>query len=141
MKWNTKHWMRYTRIYNIYHLMKRRCTNPKDPYYENYWGRWIKYDLTWDKFINFYNDMKEWYKDNLTLDRRDNDWHYCKSNCRWVTQLIQWQNRWNNNSYEWKCLAEWSRITWLKEWTIRSRLKLGWTYQQAIETQLHCKRV
>jgi hypothetical protein len=37
--------------------------------------------------------MKKWYSDELTLERMDNDWNYCKSNCTWATKKQQANNR------------------------------------------------
>lgn len=41
----------------------------------------------------FWADMKGTYRDDLTLDRTDNNKPYCKSNCEWVTIQVQLQNR------------------------------------------------
>lgn len=96
---NKKHWFAswkcLTRIYRIHTCMKSRCNNPNRKDYKYYWWRWITYDPKWETFEGFYEDMKEWYQEHLTIDRRENDWNYCKLNCRWVTMLEQSKNKRN----------------------------------------------
>lgn len=91
----TTHWMTWSRIYRIWNQIKMRCWNPNVKRYNDYGGRWITYDPRWEKFENFYEDMKEWYSDNLTIDRKENDWNYCKDNCRWATYKEQNNNKRN----------------------------------------------
>lgn len=77
----------YTREYNIWRLMKRRCNNKNDPHYDFYGGRGIKVCDEWQKSDAFL----EWayangYADNLELDRIDPDGNYEPSNCQWITK-------------------------------------------------------
>ena len=45
-------------------------------------------------FINFYNwSLENGYEDSLTISRTDNSGNYEPSNCKWVTTLVQAQNR------------------------------------------------
>ena len=92
-KRNTKHWLSNTRWNNIYQWMKQRCYNIRHDAYNNYWWRWITICDSWLSSIeNFYEDMKEWYSDDLTIDRIDNNWNYCKKNCKWSTKKEQSNN-------------------------------------------------
>lgn len=124
----TTHGMRWTRIHTIRGLMKQRCNNNKDIAYKYYWGRWITYDLKREKFENFYEDMKDAYREGLTVDRVDNNWNYCKGNCRRATRKEQSNNKRTNRLivYKWqkKTLQQWSENTWIKRWTISRRLKM-----------------
>ena len=88
-----KHDMSRTRQYKIWADIKVRCTNPNNSHYYLYGGRGITYDKRWEKFENFWEDMKEGYQDNLTIDRINSDGNYVKDNCRWVTKSIQAVNR------------------------------------------------
>lgn len=87
-----RHGGRFTRAYSIWTNMKTRCNNPdfKDAKYYSEKGR--TYEPRWEFFENFLIDMGE-PPAGLTLDRKDNNLGYTKENCRWVTPLIQGQNR------------------------------------------------
>lgn len=90
------HWMWRTRIYKIWQWMKSRCNVSTLECYKYYGWRWITYNKKWEKFEEFFKDMKEWYSDNLTLDRINNDWNYEKWNCRWATRIQQANNKSNS---------------------------------------------
>lgn len=85
----------YSRIYNIHRTMKSRCSNPKLPCYKNYGGRGISVCEEWKKsFVPFYEwAMANGYRDDLQIDRIDNDGNYEPSNCRWVTPKENARNR------------------------------------------------
>jgi len=88
----TRHQMTNSRLYQIWENIIQRCTNPKAPNYHNYGGRGIKLCDEWKSFINFYEDMKEGYADELSIDRINNDGDYEKGNCRWATRKAQSNN-------------------------------------------------
>lgn len=68
---------------------RTRCQNPRDPGYQNYGARGIEFRF---KTIE---EACMWVKDNLglrqdlTLDRVDNDGHYQRGNLRWATYRQQ----------------------------------------------------
>lgn len=126
-----KHGMYQTRIYSIWENMKARCNCPSEKHYMNYGGRGIKVCQSWNEFENFYKwAIQNGYNDNLTIDRIDNDKGYSPDNCRFVSRIVQQNNRrvnktitYNNETHT---IAEWSRIKNIKASTIRARLKYGW---------------
>lgn len=97
LKVNTKHGLSHSRIKRIYNNMHSRCDNPNTPKFKNHGGRGIKVCDEWsgkNGFINFYKwAINNGYSDDLTLDRQDNNGNYKPSNCRWVDQDTQHENR------------------------------------------------
>jgi len=126
------------RIYRIWRNMKSRCSNPKTPKYKNYGGRGITVCSDWLTFENFYNwAMANGYRDNLTIERIDNDGDYCPENCKWATYKEQALNSRQNHiiSYEGKSktLKEWAAILGMKYTTLEARLnQYGWDIEKAI---------
>jgi len=121
------------RLYRIWKWIKTRCNNKNQDSYESYWGRWITYDKKWEKFENFYKDMKKWYKEHLTIDRKDNDLGYNKDNCRWATRKQQVRNRRDNIKYRWINVIEICKNRWLNYSKIRVRIHRWWSIEKALE--------
>lgn len=119
----TTHWMTWTKIYYVYNELYKRCNNLNHTRYKDYGWRWIKCE--WNTFDQFYKDMWDDYKEWLSIERIDNNWNYCKNNCRWATMKEQARNTRQNIKYEWKCLKEWSEMLWLKYTTLYMRIKRG----------------
>lgn len=88
-----KHGMHGTRIYFTWQNMKARCHNPENHHFKWYGARGIRVCEEWrNSFEAFYDwAMANGYRDDLTIDRIDNDGNYEPSNCRFVT--IADQNR------------------------------------------------
>lgn len=114
-----KHGKTKTRQHNLWAGIIDRCYNPKNQDYYNYGGRGIAVCKEWlDKekgFINFYNwAMTNGYKDDLTIDRINNNKDYSPDNCRWATWIEQAKNRRCNHlvTYEGEThnLKEWAKI-------------------------------
>lgn len=124
---NHKHKMSGTRIYREWQSMKGRCYNQNDPRYDGWGGRGITVCEEWkNSFEKFFEwAMNNGYRNDLTLDRIDNDGNYEPKNCRWATQKEQSRNRSSNirikigNST--KTLIEWCEIFNLDYGKIRAR--------------------
>lgn len=126
------HWLSNSHLYKIFYWIKSRCNNTKDTWYINYWWRGIK--CKWNSFEEFYQDMKDTYKEWLTIDRINNEWNYCKENCRWADRAEQSRNRRNSIIYNWKCLSEWSIELWIPYNTLLSRYtRYWWSIERTLE--------
>ena len=130
-KERSRHNMKNTRIYNIWHSIKQRCFYKKSISFPSYGGRGITMCNEWLDFINF----KDWalssgYADNLSIDRKEVNGNYEPSNCRWFTSIQQANNRRNSNpiTFNGKTLSlkEWSRIYNIKTPTLKNRLNNNW---------------
>lgn len=138
-----KHGLINIRLYKIWNGIKNR-TNPnskfKNTSYKNYSGRNIKMCDEWkNNFIAFYNwAISNGYKDNLTIDRIDNNGDYEPSNCRWITIKQQQNNKRNNRritfNNETYTISEWNDILNYPYGLIKTRLHRGWSIERAMTT-------
>jgi hypothetical protein len=91
---NYRHGGRYTRLYEIWLGMKKRCYNRNHRAFKHYGARGIKVCKAWHSFPAFRNWSKaNGYRNNLTIDRIYSDKGYYPSNCRWATYREQAQYR------------------------------------------------
>lgn len=91
---NKTHGMKNTRIYRIWNGMKNRCNNPNSCNAHYYYERGITVCKEWESFEVFYEwAQKSGYRDDLSIDRIDNDKGYEPQNCRWVSAKEQAHNR------------------------------------------------
>lgn len=116
------------RLKSIYKNMKSRCYNPNVPCYKHYGGRGI---TICDEWLNSFDSFEQWalsngYADSLTIDRIDNDKDYSPSNCRWVSQKEQCNNKRTNYYITYmgctKTLMEWCDELNLSYGKISSRI-------------------
>lgn len=99
------HGQRPKKLYWVWAGMIQRCTNPRTIGFKDYGGRGIRVCAEWRRsFVNF----RSWavatgYRAGLQLDRKRVNENYCPSNCRWVTRLVQANNRrrrvWEGTSF------------------------------------------
>lgn len=139
---NTKHNQRHTKLYEVWKSIKQRCLNPNNRYFKNYGGRGITICKEWkDDFINFYNwSIENGYKENLTIDRIDNNGNYDPSNCRWTNRYIQANNTRNNHyiffNNENLTISQWAKKLNISYHTLFLRLKNGWSIEKALTTPI-----
>lgn len=138
-----KHNGRNTRLYNIWHGIKRRCDNSNFKGYKYYGGKGVTYHSSWKDFEPF----RDWaisagYNDTLTIDRIDVNGNYEPDNCRWVTMKVQQNNKTTNTFIEYNgvthTITEWSEI--YNEPRLGSRLKLGWSFEEAAGLKPHQRK-
>ncbi len=71
-----------------------RCNLPSNNSYPRYGGRGIQ--CLWPNFKAFITDMGFKPYPELTVERIDNDGHYCADNCKWATMAEQVLNQSRN---------------------------------------------
>lgn len=125
-----------TSAYRVWQSMKKRCINPNSPSYRNYGARGISVCQEWmDSFASFLADMGEMPL-GFSLERRDNDQGYSKSNCYWATRAQQSRNTRQNVMLTFKgitqCKRDWEIALGLSDGTIWHRLKMGWSIERAL---------
>lgn len=98
------HGLTNTRLYRIWQSMISRCENKNNNRYYAYGRRGIRVCDDWrNDFMAFYNwAMENGYRDNLTIDRKDNDKDYSPRNCKWSTSYEQANNKRTNRTVEYK---------------------------------------
>lgn len=100
--------------YNAWCHMRSRCLNSRHADYSYYGGRGISVCSEWKSFAVFLSDMGRKPSAKHTLQRKNNQLGYSKSNCQW--SLMEFQNRNKRTNIlvtlkgETRCLAEWCRI-------------------------------
>ncbi|WP_050508105.1 hypothetical protein [Pseudomonas syringae] len=130
-----------SRLYTVWHGMKTRCTDPNSQNYHRYGGRGI---TVCDEWAGDFAVFRSWaiqngYDDLLQIDRINVDGGYCPENCRFVTPMVNANNRGNN-----VLLSAFEEIKTMRDWsrdercavsysTLKKRIKAGrFTHEEAI---------
>lgn len=132
----TFHHLTRSRIYRTWRGMRARCEDPLTKGYKHYGGRGITVCERWQKFENFYEDMRDGYSETLTIERIDVNGGYSKDNCRWATNAEQQANKRNNRILIYKGsafhMAELCRLTKVSKMKMWDRLSRGMTPEEAV---------
>ena len=137
------HGMTDTRLFRIWSGIKRRCFTTTDYHYKWYGARGISMCDEWkNSFQIFYNwAISNGYREDLSIDRVDNNGNYEPSNCRWITHAEQMRNQGKNImlTYNGKtlCAMDWSKETGMSDATIRWRKKHGWSDERTLTESIH----
>jgi hypothetical protein len=137
---NMKHGETRTRLYNIWRKMLRRCKNSNEKRYKDYGGRGIFVCNEWKDYLVFRDwALSNGYKEDLTIDRRNNDGNYDPDNCRWATYKEQGNNKRNNHCIVYngktQTLMQWSEETSIDYDVIQRRLTVyKWSIEKALTT-------
>lgn len=134
---NSKHGMRYTRLYDTWRSMKKRCNNINN---KNYGGRGVSYCSEWEKFEPFkdWAFLNGWNESDLkiSLDRIDPNGNYEPFNCRFTDNITQQNNKRNNTRLRYDGLnltvAQWSKKTGINVTTILQRIALKWDTEKIL---------
>lgn len=151
---STTHNQRHTVLYSVWRGLRQRCNNPKHASYHNYGGRGITVCEEWDKSFQAFYDWSyangystENQKDEklkLTIDRIDNNGNYEPSNCRWVDRKTQTRNmrttRFITFNGQNKSVSEWCEIYGIKLQTFNTRIRNGWSIEEALTKPLGSKK-
>lgn len=135
----TSHGDSGTKLYNTWKGIRARCNNPKNSVYKYYGRRGITVSDEWNEYINFKNwALNNGYKEELTIDRIDNNKGYYPENCRWVDMTTQIRNR-SNSWYveidgEVKHYVEWCELYGIDHLLFQNRIRQGWSEERALKT-------
>lgn len=135
--YNKTHGMGKSPEYNIWSMMKNRCTNPKCNRHQYYLDKGIRVCDRWlgeHGFENFVADMGMRPSPKHSIDRIDPNGDYCPENCRWATPKEQSNNQTSNvvieHNGEKKTLAQWCEFYDFPYKLAHSRLKRGFSFEE-----------
>ena len=124
---DTKKDSEYYFLYRRYSNIKTRCYNKNSEGYKKYGAKGIEMCEEWK---NSYESFKVWalqngWDESLSIDRINSNGNYEPSNCRWVDDYVQANNKSNNVIIEIdgvkKNLTQWARYYGVNEKTAHTR--------------------
>lgn len=137
----TTHGMSHSRLYHIWNSMILRCEYPSSNSYARYGGSGISVCDEWHSFEKF----RDWayangYTEYLTIDRKNNTGNYEPSNCRWVTNRDQCNNRRSNHICQFRgenmTISEIATLTGLPYKALYGRIYRGSSAEQAVKLMM-----
>jgi hypothetical protein len=135
-----------TKLYQTWQGIIARCHNPNSHIWKYYGARgiavcpeWLAKERHFNKGFNqFCLDMGEPFH-GASIDRIDNDGHYCKENCRWATMGEQANNRrqGGKKNAQPMSLASLCRVLGVPYHRTYFRLKhFNWPYSEAFREKM-----
>ena len=123
--------------YAVWANMIQRCHNENSKDFYRYGGRGIVVCLRWrESFAAFLTDMGPRPTARHTIERRNNNFNYCKSNCEWALPKQQSRNTRTNHVVvlcgRSQCVSAWAEELGINRSTIYTRLKRGWSPERAL---------
>lgn len=114
-----------------------RCYRKTNPQYNSYGGRGILMSKKWrNSFLSFIKDMGERPSKKHSVERKNNNKGYFKSNCCWALPKEQCRNTRRNVNYtafgKTQCFKDWCIEYGQKQNSVKARLKRGMPFEQAI---------
>lgn len=131
----------YAMAYKTYRSMLSRCYGREGTTTtKNYRDRGIKVCDRWHDFEAFYLDMYPKPEGHLTLERLDVNGDYSPENCIWADMQTQANNKTTSVFLDAfgrrQTGPQWAREFGIKYHTIRARMRLGWSIEDAISRPL-----
>lgn len=119
--------------------IKSRCENPNFPKFAQYGARGIVVCIEWHDFATYVKDIESLGPQpstDHTLDRKDNNGSYALWNIRWATRSEQRRNQQRKVKLytvgeSSLSLTEWASKLGINFWTLRERLRRGWSPERA----------
>lgn len=131
---NTTHGKKGSRVYRIWSGMLNRCRNKNGKAFLAYGGRGITVCKRWMDFAKFYSDMGDPPTPDHTIERKENNSGYSKSNCEWVHFRRQALNRRTTVRVKFRgkhvAATEVDKMLGLSSGTTARRISRGWTETQ-----------
>lgn len=140
-----KHGLNNTRLQHILDGMKRRCYCTTNDNYNNYKEHHIEICSEWMNRENGLKNFAKWamshgYRDDLTIDRIDNNGPYSPNNCRWVPQYVQANNTSSNVFYTYDgttfSASCWGHALGIPRTSIRREISKGYTIDEIIKNRM-----
>lgn len=123
--------------YSAWQNMIARCERETHRDYHHYGGRGICVCERWHEFENFMADMGQ-RSPGMTIERIDNDGNYEPANCRWATRKEQSRNTRRTrrvlvDGVE-TTLVDACEAHGIAVGSVETRLKFGWSIEEALKT-------
>lgn len=140
-----KHGETKTRLYRIWSGMFSRCYTTRPKFVASYVSRNIAVCDEWKDYEAFRNwAISNGYRNDLTIDRINVNGNYEPSNCRWVSQKVQQNNRSNNHLLTFngrtQTLSQWADELGMRAMALQHRIARGWTVEQALTIPIGGRR-